>query len=90
MSTPPDTPGGRREPHWDVSTVRNHACDVVSAVGTTAEVIVTFGATRGGAKPGEEITVERRREVALQPRAAQNLRDVLRNLIAEADAERRS
>lgn len=84
-----EVPPGPREPHWDVSAVRNHACDVVSAAGTTGEVVVSFGATHRGGAAGEEITVEPRRKFALQPRAAQNLRDVLRNLIAEAEAESR-
>lgn len=84
-----EAPSGPREPHWDASVVRNHACDVVSAIGTTSEVVVNFGATHAGDGPSEEITVRPRRSFALQPRAAQNLRDVLRNLLAEADAERR-
>jgi len=79
--------GAPPEPHWDVSAMRNHACDVVSAVGTAGEVVVNFGATHRDAGGGEGITVEPRRKFALQPRAAQNLRDVLRSLIAEADAE---
>lgn len=77
------------EPVWDTSTLKDHACDVVSATVSSAEVIVNFGATHGGRGAGTEVIVELRRRIALQPRAARNLRDVLRDLIGEADASGR-
>ena len=74
------------EPVWDTSGRRDHACDVVTATSGASEVIVNFGVTRRGRDAAGEISVEARRRIALLPRAARNLRDVLRGLIAEADA----
>jgi len=75
---------------WDISERRDHACDVVTATSGTGEVIVNFGVTQRDQKAAGEITVQPRRQFALLPRAARNLRDVLRGLIAEADAGGRS
>ncbi len=74
------------EPIWETGGLRDHACDVVAAASQGSEVIVTFGASRDALVPGREMTVELRRQIAMQPRSAARLLGVLRAVIAEADA----
>jgi len=71
---------------WDTSAARIQACDVANAAAGPADVALTFGATESTGPGGDELAVRLRRRIVLPPLTARNLRDMLRNLIADADA----
>jgi hypothetical protein len=73
---------------WDTSAARTQACDVANAAAGPTDVALTFGATEITGPTGDELAVRLRRRIVLPPLTARNLRDMLRNLIADADARR--
>lgn len=75
-----------RDLHWDTSSARTDVCDVVTATTAPGEVTLNFGATQISGEAEAEISVQLRRRLVLPPLTARNLRDMLRNLIADADA----
>jgi hypothetical protein len=72
---------------WDCATAQNHACDIANATATRDEVVLNFGATRVPEGLSAALSAELLRRIALRPMSAKNLLAMLRNMVAEIDAE---
>ena len=72
--------------NWDTSRLQSYDITLATATATPSEIIVNFGARRGGEDPNGEVTVELLRRIALKPLTAKHLADTLERLIAAYDA----
>jgi len=77
---------GAAEIRWVTEAVRQHHSDVVSARAGESDVVLNFGTTKAAEGTDGAVTAILTRRVSLQPDSARRLRDLLRNVIAEADA----
>lgn len=68
---------------WDSAGARLHESLLVTAAAGTDEIVLSFGTTR---VEDEARVPVLQGQVALSPRAAQHLRDMLARLLAEHDA----
>jgi hypothetical protein len=76
------------EVRWDLDAAVSHICDVANSAAGPDDVVLNFGATqRRGEVPGE-VTVRMQRRITLRPLTARTLRDMLRDVIADIDADR--
>jgi hypothetical protein len=72
--------------NWDTSRQQGHDSTLATASATLTEIILNFGAKRGGQNPGGEVTVELLQRIALKPLTAKHLADTLERVIAAYDA----
>ncbi len=88
----PALPRPDNEPRieWDVATAASHAADVATSSAGKDDVVINIGVTNTGHGHPGEISVELIKRFSLRPRTAQALRDMLREVIANIDADRRS
>ena len=77
---------GPADVRWDTSTMASQFCDVTSITARGNELVLNFGVVQQSGSQPAELAVSLKRQVALRPMTARNLRDMLRNLIAEIDA----
>ncbi len=83
----PNNPSaGPNHMNWDTSQRKSHDCTLATASVTPMEIILNFGAKRGGDSHGGEVTVELLQRIALKPLTAKHLADTLERVIAAFDA----
>ena len=76
------------EVEWDLKGAANYTCDVANSAAGPNDVVLNFGARqRAGGAPAE-VTVQLLRRIKLAPLTARALRDMLRDVIADIDADR--
>jgi hypothetical protein len=75
------------EVQWDLSGAVSHTSDVANSLAGLDDVVLNFGATQRGETPNE-VAVRMQRRITLRPLTARNLQDMLRNVIADIDADR--
>lgn len=80
--TPPEP-----ELTWDTSSVRTGAATVVATRAGGQDITLSFGMTRNEAG---EVGIRLERKIAMPLLSAKSLRDMLRNLIADADAAQKA
>jgi hypothetical protein len=74
------------EVHWDFDNAAIHVSDVANSTAGPDDVVLNFGATQ---RPNQaEVSVKLLRKIALRPQTARTLRDMLRDVIADIDADR--
>jgi hypothetical protein len=84
----PQAAANQPQVEWDMSGAVSHTCNVANSTSGLDDIVLNFGATkRGGALPGE-VSVQMVRRIVLRPLTARNLQDMLRNVIADIDADR--
>ena len=87
---PPPRPDHEPRIEWDVATAASHACDVATSTAGQEDVVINIGMTNIGHGHPNEMSVELIKRFSLRPRTAQALRDMLREVIANIDADRSS
>jgi hypothetical protein len=73
---------------WDVATAASHVCDVATSTVGQEDVVINIGITNTGHRRPDEMSVELIKRFSLRPRTARALRDMLREVIANIDADR--
>jgi hypothetical protein len=87
-SPAPPRPDSEPRIEWDVATAVSHACNIATSTAGQEDVVINIGvANTGDSHPGE-MSVELIKRFSLRPRTAQALRDMLREVIANIDADR--
>ncbi len=85
----PPRPDNESRIEWDVATAISHAANVATSTAGPEDVVINIGVTiTGHGHPGET-SVDLIKRFSLRPRTAQALRDMLREVIANIDADRR-
>lgn len=86
----PASPRAGDEPRieWDVATATSHACDIATSTAGQDDVVINIGITNAGRGHSGEMSVELIKRFSLRPRTARALRDMLREVIANIDADR--
>jgi hypothetical protein len=91
------SPAGRPAParidreqqiEWDVATAVSHVCNVATSTAGQEDVVINVGITHIGDGHPRELSVELIKRFSLRPRTARALRDMLREVIANIDADR--
>ncbi|HET6236452.1 MAG TPA: hypothetical protein VFE41_16055 [Acetobacteraceae bacterium] len=82
-------PDSQSRTEWDVATATSHTCNVATASAGQDDVVINIGVTNAGHGHPNKMSVELIKRFSLRPRTAQALRDMLRDLIANIDADRR-
>jgi hypothetical protein len=91
------SPAGRPAPprrddepriEWDVATAVSHACDIATSTAGQEDVVINVGVTNTGHGHKDEMSAELIKRFSLRPRTARALRDMLREVIANIDADR--
>jgi hypothetical protein len=83
---PPRPDNNEPRIEWDVATAASYACDIATSTAGQEDVIINVGVTNTG--PPGEMSVELIKRFSLRPRTARALRDMLREVIANIDADR--
>jgi hypothetical protein len=86
----PPRPDNEPRIEWDVATAVSHVCDVATSAAGQEDVVINIGVTKTGDGHPGEISVELIKRFSLRPRTALALRDMLREVIANIDADRQS
>jgi hypothetical protein len=74
------------EVHWDLDSASIYTSDVANSTAGPDDVVLNFGATQ---RPTQaELSIRLLRKIALRPQTARTLRDMLRDVIADIDADR--
>jgi hypothetical protein len=73
---------------WDAATAAFHRCSIATSTAGQEDVVINVGMTHAGDGQPAEMSVELIRRFSLRPRTAQALRDMLRDVIANIDADR--
>ena len=84
----PPRPDNEARIEWDVATAASHACDVATSTAGQEDVVINIGMTNIGHGHPNEMSVELIKRFSLRPRTARALRDMLREVIANIDADR--
>ena len=86
----PAPPGPDNEPRieWDVTTAASHVCSIATATARQQDVVMNFGVTQTHPQHPSELSVQLVKRFSLPPRTARALRDMLREVIANIDADR--
>jgi hypothetical protein len=74
---------------WDVSTAVSHGCTVATATAGQRDVVINIGVANTDIGQLGEMSVELIKRFSVPPRTARALRDMLREVIANIDADRR-
>jgi hypothetical protein len=96
MSQRSEQNGGRELPRaadqpevrWDFKSMVSHACDVANSTAGPEDIVVNFGVTQRGGESPAEVAVRLQRRITLRPLTARTLRDMLRDVIADIDADK--
>lgn len=72
---------------WDTSGLSSSYCNVANAVATHEAVVLNLGLSERRGGPRAEITTELLHRIALSPRTAKNLQQLLSRVIGEFDAQ---
>lgn len=83
----PMPPRSDNEPRieWDVATAVSHACNIATSTAGKDDVVINIGVANVGR---DEMSAELTKRFSLPPRTARALRDMLREVIANIDADR--
>jgi hypothetical protein len=73
---------------WDVATAASHTCNVATSTAGQEDVVINVGVTNTDHGHLSEMSVELIKRFSLRPRTARALRDMLREVIANIDADR--
>jgi hypothetical protein len=76
------------EVQWDVTGADIHTSNVANSSAGPDDVVVNFGITGRNNPASPETTVKLQRKITLRPQTARTLRDMLRDVIADIDADR--
>ncbi len=76
------------EVQWDLSGASAFTSNVANSSAGPADVVLNFGTTHRPGDASPELAVTLLRKITLQPQAARTLRDMLRDVIADIDADR--
>lgn len=89
QSDRPRPPGAAHQPefHWDLSAAAAYTCEVANSTAGVDDVLLNFGAIHRSGDAPAEVSVKMIRQFALRPLTAMHLRDMLRNIIADIDAD---
>lgn len=81
--------GGRApEVQWDFTGAQTYTSNVANSSAGPDDVVLNFGTTQRPSQASPEMTVQLQRKIALRPLTARTLRDMLRDVIADIDADR--
>jgi hypothetical protein len=82
--------GGAHQPEvrWDLDSAVSHTCDVANSTAGPDDVVLNFGATQRNDTAPAEVSVRMLRRITLRPMTARTLRDMLRDVIADIDADK--
>jgi hypothetical protein len=82
--------GGADQPEvrWDLFGAVSHTCDVANSAAGPDDVVLNFGATQRNDTAPAEVSVRMLRRITLRPMTARTLRDMLRDVIADIDADK--
>ena len=69
-----------------MATTNHQVSDVVSARPGPNDVVLNFGLTRADNAAEAAVSIDLMRRISMTPQTARQFRDMLRNLIADADA----
>jgi hypothetical protein len=85
-----ESPRPDNEPRieWDVATAASHACNVATSTAGQDDVVINIGIANTGDGHRGEMSAELTKRFSLPPRTARALRDMLREVIANIDADR--
>lgn len=86
-SPEPSRPARQAEYRWDLSAASIYACDVANSTAGVDDVILNLGVTQRDAEAPGELSVRMIRRLSLRPLTARHLRDMLRSVIADIDAD---
>ena len=81
-------PNGAPEVEWDLKDAQLYTASVANSTPGADDVVLNFGTTRRPAPDSPETTVQLIRKLSLRPQTARTLRDMLRDLIADIDADK--
>jgi hypothetical protein len=84
----PMPPRSDNEPRieWDVATAVSHACNIATSTAGKDDVVINVGVANFS--HGREMSADLTKRFSLPPRTARALRDMLREVIANIDADR--
>jgi hypothetical protein len=75
---------------WDVVTAVSHTCNIATSTAGPEDVVINVGVAKTALGQPGEASAELIKRFSLRPRTALALRDMLREVIANIDADRRS
>lgn len=75
------------ELNWDVSGAAIYTCDIANSAAGSNDVLLNLGVTQRGGEAPVELSARLVRRLTLVPLTARHLRDMLRNVIADIDAD---
>ena len=84
----PPRPENESRIEWDVATAVSHACDIATSSAGQEDVVINIGVAKTGHGHPGEMSVDLIKRFSLRPRTAHALRDMLREVIANIDADR--
>jgi hypothetical protein len=76
------------EVQWDLNGASVFTSNVANSTAGPDDVVLNFGATQRPSEASPEMAVELLRKITLRPQTARTLRDMLRDVIADIDADR--
>jgi hypothetical protein len=81
----PPRPDNEPRIEWDVATAVSHACNIATSTAGKDDVIINIGVAN---VDGGEMSADLTKRFSLPPRTARAMRDMLREVIANIDADR--
>jgi hypothetical protein len=84
----PPRPDNEARIEWDVATAASYTCDIATSTAGPEDVVINVGVTNIGHGHKGEMSAELIKRFSLRPRTARALRDMLREVIANIDADR--
>ena len=76
------------EVQWDLKGAEIYTSNVANSSAGSDDVVLNFGITQRPNEASPEMTVKLLRKLTLRPQTARSLRDMLRDVIADIDAEK--
>jgi hypothetical protein len=76
------------EVQWDLKDAISYTSTVANSTTGADDVVLNLGVTERHADAPAEVAVRLQRRITLRPLTARNLRDMLRDVIADIDADR--
>jgi hypothetical protein len=76
------------EVQWDLKGAEIYTSNVANSSAGADDVVLNFGITQRPNEATPEMAVKLLRKLTLRPQTARNFRDMLRDLIADIDADR--
>jgi hypothetical protein len=76
------------EVQWDLNGAEIYTSNVANSSAGAEDVVLNFGTTQRPSEASPELSVKLVRKIALRPQTARTLRDMLRDVIADIDADR--